>query len=280
MSPAKPTPSQIRDRRAKKAAIVLGVLFVAALAIQGPKLLKAAHKSSSPIDTTSVNASQVAGASSTATSPTAVAVGALAVQTTPSQLRSFSRFAVKDPFHAQNVTATTASGTGAAAPSTAPPTSTQAATTTTTAAKPPAPSTDTTVAQTTTTATAPTQFTVTTPSAPPNAAILMANGKREIVPVGAEFPTEDPLFKLNALREKEPAIRISVVGGSFTNGVKTIPLLHGKTLTFANESDGSRYVIKLVRLTNIALAGISGAPAAGTAGSGAAAATGTTPAGA
>ena len=86
---------------------------------------------------------------------------------------------------------------------------------------------------------------------------LLANGKREVVQVGADFPSDTPLFKLNALGHKgkdgKPAssIRISVVGGSFADGVATIPLLLGKALTFANQSDGTHYVIKLLRLTTV-----------------------------
>ena len=59
MSPAKPTQAQIRDRRAKRAMIVLGVVFVAALAIQGPKLLKMIHKSSPPVEAASVTAADL-----------------------------------------------------------------------------------------------------------------------------------------------------------------------------------------------------------------------------
>jgi hypothetical protein len=270
MSPAKPTPAQIRDRRAKRAMIVLGVVFVAALAIQGPKLLKMIHKSSPPVNAASVNVQPISGGTATTGSTTVVAASppALALasgaSTTPSQLQGLGRFAVKDPFYAQNVTTTTTTASASATQSAQ--TTTTAATTTTPATKPlpigkpgrttPAP----------TTTTSPTQFTVTTPAAPPNAAVVLANGKRETVPVGASFPSDAPLFKLNALRQKAPAIRISVVGGSFIDGVKTIPLLMGKTLTFANESDGSHYVIKLVRLTTVAPTGLPPAtPAATTA---------------
>ena len=49
MSPAKLTPAQIRDRKAKRVAVVLVVVFVGALAIQGPKLLKMIHRSSPPV---------------------------------------------------------------------------------------------------------------------------------------------------------------------------------------------------------------------------------------
>ena len=52
--------------------------------------------------------------------------------------------------------------------------------------------------------------------------------KREMVPVGASFPSDAPLFKLNALRQKAPAIRISVVGGSFVERREDDPAAHGQ----------------------------------------------------
>ena len=245
MAPAKLTPAQIRDRKAKRVAVVLVVVLVAALAIQGPKLLKLVNGSSSPQADVPVVAAAVA--------PSSAAAGPLTATTTVSgYVTHYSHFSVKDPFYAQNITTTTATTT-AAPPAASPTTSTTAKTA---APKPPTttPAPATTPATTTTTAL---PFTVTTPAALPNAAVLLANGKREVVQVGADFPSDTPLFKLNALGHKgkhgKPAssIRISVVGGSFADGVATIPLLLGKPLTFANQSDGTRYVIKLLRLTTV-----------------------------
>jgi hypothetical protein len=249
MAPAKLTPAQIRDRKAKRVAVVLVVVLVAALAIQGPKILKLINGSSPQADVPAV-------AVAAAVAPGSAGAGALTATTTVSgYVTHFSHFSVKDPFYAQNVTTTTATTT--AAPAAA------SATTTTTgkpaASKPPkaatqTPGSTTTTATTTTTAL---PFTVTTPAVLPNAAVLLANGKREVVQVGADFPSDTPLFKLNALGHKgkhgKPAssVRISVVGGSFADGVATIPLLLGKPLTFANQSDGSRYVIKLLRFTTV-----------------------------
>ena len=275
MSPAKLTPAQIRDRKAKRVAIVLVVVFVVALAIQGPTILKLIHKSSPPVNAASVNVAAVSNGSSSATGVSATAVSAAAVgaTTVSGQLENLSKFKPKDPFHAQNVTTTTT----AAASSTPP-----AASTTTTTAKPPAATQATTTttakgattpppASATTTTALP--FTVTTPAAPPNAAIVMTNGRREVVAIGADFPVEAPLFKLNALG-KHADIRISVVGGSFTSGVKTIGLGLGKKLTFADESDGTRYVVKLVKLTTVDASSLPTPAGTGTTGSP------TTPAGA
>ena len=269
MSPAKLTPAQIRDRKAKRVAIVLVVVFVVALAIQGPKILKLVHKSSPPVSAAvgergrRLGSSSATGVPATAVSA-AVAVGATTVS---GQLESLSKFKAKDPFYAQNVTTTTTTAAGSATPP-------AASTTTTTATppprrkprRPPPPrrrQRPPPAAATTTTAL---PFTVTTPATPPNAAIVMTNGKREVIPVGADFPEEAPLFKLNALG-KHAVIRISVVGGSFTSGVKTIGLGLGKKLTFADESDGTRYVVKLVKLTTVDASSLPTPAGTGTTGS-------------
>ena len=61
------------------------------------------------------------------------------------------------------------------------------------------------------------------------------------------FPASAPLFKLVALGKK--GIRIGVFSGSFTSGDPTLLLTKGHKITLANQSDGSHYVLKLVRLT-------------------------------
>jgi hypothetical protein len=77
--------------------------------------------------------------------------------------------------------------------------------------------------------------------------VVKTNGRRQIIFVGDAFPATDPLFKLVALGKKN--IRIGVLGGSFTSGAPTIKLVKGKRLTLANQADGSRYVLQLLRLT-------------------------------
>jgi hypothetical protein len=282
------TPAQARDRRAKIAAGVLGVVLLGALALQGPKLLKMIHKSSPPVSSSAVNVAPVGSAANAAaaTASGAETLAASTTATTPGQLTGLGRFPLKDPFYAQNVTTTTAASAAPPAPA---PASTKTAATTTTAA-PTAGSTTpsttpaatttaaTTTAATTTAATTPAATTPTTPApsvpfttsgpvTPPNAVVLLTNGEREIISVGQSFPTEAPLFKLNGLSTHKDgsSIRVSVLGGSFTDGVHSVGIDTGKTITFANESDGTKYVIKVVRLTNVAApAGGSASPAATT----------------
>jgi hypothetical protein len=96
---------------------------------------------------------------------------------------------------------------------------------------------------------------------------VLTNGKREIIPVGQDFPSEAPLFKLNSVHthgKGTSTIRVSVLGGSFTNGVQTVPIEMGKTITFDNQSDGTRYVVKVLRLTTVAASPAGAAPAATT----------------
>ncbi len=227
MSPAKLTPAQIRDRKAKRVAIVLVVVFVVALAIQGPTILKLIHKSSPPVNAASVNVAAVSSGSSSATGVSATAVSArgcrshdgfrparepVQVQAQGSVLR-----AERHHDHDERPPARHAPGRLDARPRR------RSRRRRRRPRRPPPPRGATTPPPAAATTTTALPFTVTTPATPPNAAIVMTNGRREVIPVGADFPEEAPLFKLNALG-KHAGIRISVVGGSFTSGVKTIAL--------------------------------------------------------
>ena len=98
--PKKRTPAQVRDRRAKIAAAVLGVAFLGVAAIQGPKLLKALHPAPPGV---------AAGPPLARTGSTQFA----AATVTSGQLRRFSTFAAKDPFKAQvNLSAGAAGSSG------------------------------------------------------------------------------------------------------------------------------------------------------------------------
>ena len=99
--------------------------------------------------------------------------------------------------------------------------------------------------------------------APPNAALLLTNGHRQVVSVGKGFPSPQPLFKLVALGKKG-SIRIGVLGGSFASGAPTMVLLKGQKITLANQSDGSRYVVQLIRQTTAAATAQTGGTAATT----------------
>jgi hypothetical protein len=80
--------------------------------------------------------------------------------------------------------------------------------------------------------------------------VITTNGRSEVVTLGAGFPSSEPTFKLVWLAKNKKGIKISVVGGSFAGGVPTLLLAKGQEVTLADQSDGSRFVLELLRLTN------------------------------
>ncbi len=228
----RPTAAQLREKRSRTLAIAFSVVFLVVMIVQLPKLMKAMHGGAAPGGT-------VAGALPAGVNPTlpSAATSRPGILVADGHLGDLSRFAFKDPFRALVKGASAAPAPGAAgSPGSSKPKQNQPAQPK--AKKSPAASAAAAVAPTVT-------FTAT--KTPPNAAVLKTNGRRQVIFVGDDFPTIDPLFKLVALGKKD--IRIGVLGGSFTSGAPTIKLAKGKRLTLANEADGSRYVLELVRLT-------------------------------
>jgi hypothetical protein len=81
----------------------------------------------------------------------------------------------------------------------------------------------------------------------PTSASLSVNGSQEEVSVGAAFPKADPVFRLASLAST--SARIGLVDGSFSSGDETIKLSVGKTVTLVSQPDGTRYTIKLLRIS-------------------------------
>ena len=97
MASKRPSPAQIRERRARIAAVVLGVAFLGIAVIQGPKLLKSIQGGSSASEPpTSTAASTTPGTPGSTT--TTAALGVLAAAAGPGQLHGFSLFAPGVPF--------------------------------------------------------------------------------------------------------------------------------------------------------------------------------------
>ncbi len=162
MAPQKKrTPAQVRERRSKIAAAVLGVVFLGVAAIQGPKLLKQLHPSAQAAADSAPPPASVGGT-----------VALVAASLAPGQLRHFSTFAAKDPFKAQVASASTAAGGGGAA------SATTKANGPTGASGPAA-----TFTETTSGASSPPARTV-------PAALILYNGKRQVVALGTGFPEE------------------------------------------------------------------------------------------
>jgi hypothetical protein len=226
----RPTAAQLREKRSRTLVIAFSVVFLIVMVVQGPKLLKSMHGGSAPVGGT-VAGALPAGVNPTA--PTATVSGGSVAVVADGHLGNLSRFAFKDPFHALVNVSTGTAATGKSATKTPPP--------------PPAAKADKpTPAAAAAAAVGPT-VTFTATKTPPNAAVLKTNGRRQVIFVGDDFPTDNPLFTLVGLGKKN--IRIGVLGGSFTSGVPTIKLATGKRLTLANQADGSRYVLQLLRLT-------------------------------
>jgi hypothetical protein len=283
MARAKPTPAQIRDRKAKRLAIGLSVVLLGIVGFEGPTLLKLVN-GSSPTTTTAASATTTAGTTTTA-GETATASGATTVAAPaplvaagpPGHLSGLALFGTKDPFHAQvglvtpgatapaatttaakgakapaNTTTSSSSGSSKqpALPSDAGAATASATTTTTTTPGAAIPIGGTTTTTSSVPFTVTTTATTTTPEAPPNAALISIDGKKQVIFVGESFPSKQPLFKLVKLGRSHGTVRIAVVGGSFTSGIPALLLETKKRLTLANESDGTHYAIELLKLTN------------------------------
>jgi hypothetical protein len=218
--PKRRTPAQVRDRRAKIAAAVLGVVFLGVGAIQGPKLLKELHPSAPAADNSLPPPSSSGGSASLA-----------AVTLAPGQLRRFTTFAIRDPFKAQVAANANPGGAGTTGASGA--------------GKKPAGATGTTGPAATFTETSTGAGATPTRTVP--AALILYNGKRQLVPLGMGFPKKKPMFRLVSLGLKN--VRIGLIGGSFANGKTTLALAQNRKVTLADSTSGGKFVLRLLRLT-------------------------------
>jgi len=233
--------------KAKKQKLVLAVAGVALLglaAMQGPKLMKQLHPSTSapsaspsspsvPGPSTAVPGAPAAPRSSAAagSGPTAVLAGvALRASAAPApvqgQLTSFELFTPKDPF-VQQASDTTAGQ--APPPGTTPaPSSKPAGGAAGAGGSKAAPSV------------------VAAPPPPPTDATISVNGTDEAVAVTKPpqtFPKSDPVFVLVSLKAKSATIGIA--DGTLTDR-PTVQLKMGKPLTLVNSATGARYALKLL----------------------------------
>ena len=253
-------PLKAKQARQKKIAIGGGVLLLAVMGFQVPrtmKMLKGPPASTAPAAATTNPAAAAAApaAAPAATVSTPVAQPATArigvidpAAPTPvaGQLVSFDRFESKDPFVQQLREGGAAagspeasqpvpdpSGTSVVPPSAGAPGGTL--TPTTPASKPVATAPAGTTAAPR--ATAPT-------ATPPASAVISINGIEETVPLLADFPKLEPVFRLAALTRT--SAKIAIAGGSYATGAKTVTLVRGKPLTLMNTTDGTRYELRLL----------------------------------
>ena len=210
MAAKKLTPQQQRDRRAKIMLALLGVVFLAVLAIQVPKFLPHGGSAAPPPP-----AATTTPATSTALTSAAPA---------SSQLTRFTRFAQKDPFKAGVKDAATGVSSSAGTAATTPKQPQQSPLKINVTQSPPPPS---------------------VPTVP--AALLKVNGKRTVLVLGAAFPKKSPMFRVVALSQK--AIWIQLVAGSLSNGKQTLKIDLGRKVTLQNVTAKTSFILSMVKPT-------------------------------
>lgn len=82
--------------------------------------------------------------------------------------------------------------------------------------------------------------------AAPAVTIVSVNGARQTLEPGATFPASDPVFVLVAEQPGAKSVVIGVVGGAYSGGSRTTKLTVGKPLTLVNTTTGAKYKVKLV----------------------------------
>ncbi|TML02745.1 MAG: hypothetical protein E6G36_11180 [Actinobacteria bacterium] len=232
-------PLKAKQKKQKIVAAVLGVLFVGLLAFQVPRVMKQLHPSAPPAAAAATTTAAPAGGTPTLAAPTLAGSGQSPSTTggssdlssaTPTvqdgQLASFSLFASKDPFAQQLSDEKTSSTSGATSSpsggSSSGSGSGSGSGAGVTGAKAPA----------------------------PGSAVISVNGTLYSVAVDTDFPQASatdssivPLFHLVSLTAQ--SAKISIVGGSYANGVPTVTLTENKPVTLMNTADGVRYKLIL-----------------------------------
>ena len=227
-------PLKAKEKKQKILLAVLGVLFLGLMAFQVPRVMAMMktkpppsvnhHRldatAAPPAGTPSLAAPTLQGSGQTATpAPSTSLASSGTVQVQEGQLASFSRFASKDPFAQQlsdeRKTSPAPTKTGSKSGSAATGGSTGGG------------------------------------SRPaPGSAVISVNGTLYSVTVGTDFPQASaadpnavPLFHLVSLSAH--SARISIAGGSYSNGAATVTLTENKPVTLMNTADGTRYKLIL-----------------------------------
>jgi hypothetical protein len=236
-----------KQKRQKIIAGVLGVVFLAVGAFQGPKLWKQLHPpasqanvsyndkpAGSTTDTTgtpSLAAPTLGGSEApTPTSPDPSLASSAPPTVADGQLSSFSLFASKDPFaqqlsdHADTPSSTPSTGGSSNGSGSASGSGSSAGGESSSGGS----------------ASAPT----------PGTAVISVNGTLYSVAVGNDFPEASatdasiqPLFHL--ISATAHTAKISIVGGSYANGAPAVTLQENKPVTLMNTADGTRYKLIL-----------------------------------
>jgi hypothetical protein len=203
-----------KERKQKIFVAIGGVVLLALLAFQLPKLLGGSESPSAApaAETTTVGGETTPGAQV----PTPIPVGLVDTDRPlalgPGHLRSFTVFTRKDPFVQQIVSPTPSAGTGGA-----------------TEGEAEDPSKAFNMGATAAAVT-----------------IVSVNGARQALVPGATFPSADPIFVLVAEQPEAKTVVIGIAGGEYANGARTTKLQVGKPLVLVNTTTGARYRLVLV----------------------------------
>jgi hypothetical protein len=203
-----------RERKQKIFVVVGGLILLAMLAFQLPKLLGGSSPAEAAPTTTETT---TLPGQSTPTGAAPVALVDTSAAATEGKITSFSVFESKDPFVQQVATdsvlgAVSGEGKGTGAGDTAE---------------------------------KPTKFATGKTSAAA-VTIVTVNGARQVLEPGMKFPAVDPLFVLVAERPGSKSVVVGIVGGAYSGGAKTTTLRVGKPITLVNTTTGARYKISLV----------------------------------
>ena len=228
-------PLKAKQQKQKKILAVLGVVFLGVVAFMGPKLWKQLHPPPLPPRVIPANGGNPVAAAPTLAAPTlrgAEAPGATTTDASGSlvaagptvqdgQLASFSRFASKDPFaqqlsDAQSSSSSPPSSGGSPSGGSANP-----------------------------------GITAVPGNAPkPGSAVISVNGTLYAVATKTDFPqatatnpTVVPLFHLVSVTAHTTTI--SIAGGSYATGARTVTLKENRPVTLMNTADGTRYTLVL-----------------------------------
>jgi len=221
-----------KQKKQKIVAGVLGVVMLGLVAFQFPKVMKMLNKkppvstaatSTTPAGTPSLAAPTLSGSEQPAAATSAsgsLTSGDVPPPASDSQLASFSRFASKDPFAQQlsdDATATGGGGSSASSGGSSPSFGGSSGSGSSGVQSP-----------------------------GPGSAVISVNGTLMSVAVGTDFPqptasnpSVQPLFHLISLTAH--TARISIVGGSYSNGAAAATLRENRPLTLMNTADGTKY---------------------------------------
>jgi len=247
-----------KDRRMKIIAIGGAVLLAAILAFEMPHYLGGKKSPATAASTTTTTAA-AAGTPMAAGTPTAVVATSSSVKLTSSdllpvrkksQLYAFSHFSSHNPFVPQvsDSTGTSSSGSTGTSGSTSSGGSSSSSGST---------SGSTSSGNTSGSQSAPQGVSGSSSSSSSsgaanvgtmaNSATVEVNGKIQSVPLGASFPTSNPVFKLVSVTGKSAKIGIS--NGGFSDGKATVSVAVGRSLTLVNKTNGRRYVLLLLSVS-------------------------------